>query len=152
MRLSKRGEYGLRAMISLARRTQPGEPNPIVQIKDISETEKIPAKFLEQILLSLKNAGMLHSKKGVGGGYYLARPPQEISLGHIFRVLDGPVAPIRCVSHMAYEACGCPDEETCGLRLVMGDVRNAITDILDNTSLADVAKREAAQRLLMGKE
>ncbi len=152
MRLSKRGEYGLRAMISLARRTQPGVPNPIVQIKDISETEKIPAKFLEQILLSLKNAGMLHSKKGVGGGYYLARPPQEISLGHIFRVLDGPVAPIRCVSHMAYEACGCPDEETCGLRLVMGDVRNAITDILDNTSLADVAKREAAQRLLMGKE
>ena len=139
-------------MISLARRTQPGVPNPIFQINDISETEKIPAKFLEQILLSLKNAGMLHSKKGVGGGYYLARPPQEISLGHIFRVLDGPVAPIRCVSHMAYEACGCPDEETCGLRLVMGDVRNAITDILDNTSLADVAKREAAQRLLMGKE
>ncbi len=152
MRLSKRGEYGLRAMISLARNSQPGVHAPIVQIRDISENERIPAKYLEQILLSLKNAGMLQSKMGVGGGYYLARPPQEISLGHIFRVLDGPVAPIRCVSQMAYEACGCPDEETCGLRLVMGDVRNAITNILDNTSLADVIRREAAQRLLMEKE
>jgi len=152
MRLSKRGEYGLRAMISLARNSQPGVHAPIVAIKDISENEKIPAKFLEQILLSLKNAGMLQSKMGVGGGYYLSRPPQEITLGQIFRVLDGPVAPIRCVSQMAYEACGCPDEETCGLRLVMSDVRNAITDILDKTSLADVTRREDAQRQLLGRE
>jgi Rrf2 family protein len=151
MRLSKRGEYGLRAMISLAKNTLPGVRPPIVQIKDISESEKIPAKFLEQILLTLKNAGLLHSKMGVGGGYYLARDPQEISLGQIFRVLDGPVAPVRCVSKMAYEACDCPDEETCGLRLVMGDVRNAIANILDNTSLADVTRREADQRLLLGK-
>src|SRR3990170_7332554 len=143
MRLSKRGEYGLRAMIDLARS---GKENPagLVQIKDISEREKIPTKFLEQILLSLKNAGMLQSRVGIGGGYYLARPADKISLGQIFRTLDGPVAPIRCVSHMAYEPCGCPDEETCGLRLVMGDVRKAIAGILDNTSLADVTKRPDA--------
>ena len=121
----------------------------LIQIKEIAEREHIPAKFLEQILLSLKNAGLLHSKMGVGGGYYLARPAAEISLGHIVRVLDGPLAPINCVSQMAYEPAGCPDEETCGLRLVMLDVRNAISDILDNTSLADVGERIEAARLLM---
>ena len=149
MRLSKRGEYGLRAMISLAKTFQSGLHPPIMQIKDISEKEKIPAKFLEQILLSLKNAGLLHSKMGVGGGYYLVRDPQEILMGQIIRVLDGPIAPLHCVSKVAYEACDCPDVETCGLRLVMGDVRTAITDILDNISLADVIRREAAQRLAL---
>lgn len=146
MRLSKRGEYGLRAMIDLA--TWESDSG-LIQIKAIAEREHIPSKFLEQILLSLKNAGLLQSKMGVGGGYYLARPAREISLGHIVRVLDGPLAPIRCVSQMAYEPCGCPDEATCGLRLVMLDVRNAIASILDNTSLADVAARvELAQALL----
>ena len=142
MRLSKRGEYGLRAMITLAQPGINGDSPAMMQIKEISEREQISPKFLEQILLTLKNAGFLHSKMGVGGGYYLARPAREITLGQIFRVLDGPVAPIKCVSQMAYEPCGCPDEETCGLRLVMSDVRNAIADILDNTSLADVAKRQ----------
>jgi Rrf2 family protein len=107
---------------------------------------KIPAKFLEQILLTLKNAGLLHSKMGIAGGYYLAKAAGEISLGQIIRVLDGPVAPIRCVSQMAYESCGCPDEEACGLRLVMFDVRNAMADILDNTSLSDVTNRIEAVR------
>ena len=152
MRLSKRGEYGLRAMIMLAGIPQPGAPLPVVQIKEISEREKIPGKYLEQILLSLKNAGLLHSKMGVGGGYYLAKQPGEITLGQIFRVLDGPLAPIRCVSQMAYEPCGCPDEQTCGLRLVMGDVRSAISSILDHTSLADVTKRQEAARLQTGKQ
>jgi Rrf2 family protein len=140
MRLSKRGEYGLRAMIDLAT-WEMETGRSIVQIKEIAEREKIPAKFLEQILLTLKNAGLLHSKMGVGGGYYLAKTADEISLGQIIRVLDGPVAPIRCVSQMAYESCGCPDEEACGLRLVMFDVRNAMANILDNTSLADVGER-----------
>jgi Rrf2 family protein len=149
MRLSKRGEYGLRAMMVLA---APPDKNamPMIQIKEIALREQISAKFLEQILLALKNAGLLHSKMGVGGGYYLARPPAEITLGQIFRVLDGPVAPIKCVSQMSYEPCGCPDEKTCGLRLVMGDVRNAIADILDNTSLADVTRRQSAVRKKMG--
>jgi Rrf2 family protein len=146
MRLSKRGEYGLRAMITLAEPATNGSPPVMMQIKEISQREQISPKFLEQILLTLKNAGLLQSKMGVGGGYYLARPASEITLGQIFRVLDGPVAPIRCVSQMAYEPCGCPDEETCGLRLVMGDVRNAIADILDHTALADVTNRQNAVR------
>lgn len=149
MRLSKRGEYGLRAMIDLATqlngRAAPtkgsGNGAAVVQIKEIAERQHIPAKFLEQILLTLKNSGLLHSRMGVGGGYYLARPASEISLGHIVRVLDGPLAPIGCVSQMAYESCGCPDERSCGLRLVMLDVRNAISNILDNTMLTDVLAR-----------
>lgn len=118
----------------------------MMQIKEISQREKISPKFLEQILLTLKNAGLLHSKMGIGGGYYLAKPASEITLGQIFRVLDGPVAPIKCVSQMAYESCGCPEEQTCGLRLVMSDVRNAIAGILDNTTLSDVTKRQNAIR------
>lgn len=150
MRLSKRGEYGLRAMIMMAEPVEKKGALPMVQIKEIAQREQISAKFLEQILLTLKNAGLLQSKMGVGGGYHLARPPKDITLGQIFRVLDGPVAPIRCVSQMAYEPCGCPDEETCGLRLVMGDVRNAIADILDNTSLADVTERQSALSKKLG--
>jgi Rrf2 family protein len=137
VKLSKRGEYGLRAMVHLAS----CEPQTSVQIKEIAASEQIPVKFLEQILLTLRNAGLLRSRMGLGGGYYLARPSSEITLGQIVRVLDGPLAPIRCVSQMAYEPCACPDEKTCGLRLVMLDVRNAISDILDRTSLADVARR-----------
>jgi len=133
-------------MITLAEATSNGDPPVMLQIREISQREQISSKFLEQILLTLKNAGLLHSKMGVGGGYYLARAAGEITLGQIFRVLDGPVAPIKCVSQMAYESCGCPEEETCGLRLVMSDVRNAIADILDNTSLADVTKRQSAIR------
>jgi Rrf2 family protein len=150
MRLSKRGEYGLRAMIMLAEpAVKTGAPQ-MMQIREISQREQISPKFLEQILLTLKNAGLLHSRMGVGGGYYLSRSAKEITLGQIFRVLDGPVAPIKCVSQMAYEPCGCPDEATCGLRLAMGDVRNAMADILDNTSLADVTKRQAAVRKKLG--
>jgi Rrf2 family protein len=147
MRLSKRGEYGLRAMIMLATPGPDGQP-AVLQIREISQHEQIPAKFLEQILLSLKNAGLLHSKMGVGGGYHLAKPPGEITFGHIVRILDGPLAPVKCVSQMAYEPCGCPDEETCGLRLVMGDVRNAIANLLDGTSLADVTRRVQTLREL----
>lgn len=142
MRLSKRGEYGLRAMIALAEPEENGNAPEMMQIKDISAREKIPSKYLEQILLTLKNSGFLHSKMGIGGGYYLAKPAQDITLGQIFRLLDGPVAPIKCVSQIAYEPCNCPDERTCGLRLVMGDVRNAIANILDNTTLADVVNRQ----------
>jgi Rrf2 family protein len=133
-------------MIALAEPAENSDAPQMMQIKEISLREQISTKFLEQILLTLKNAGLLHSKMGVGGGYYLARSAKEITLGQIFRVLDGPVAPVKCVSQMAYEPCGCPDEETCGLRLMMGDVRNAIADILDNTSLADVTKRQNAVR------
>lgn len=149
MHISKRGEYGLRAMIDIATHLHAHEGRSVVQIKEIAERQHIPGKFLEQILLTLKNAGLLRSRMGVGGGYYLAHPPEEITLGQIVRFLDGPLAPIRCVSQTAYEPCGCPDEQTCGLRLVMLDVRNAIADILDRTTLADVMARvDLAEALL----
>jgi Rrf2 family protein len=128
-------------MMRLAEFHQVGAEPVITQIKEISEIEKIPIKYLEQILLALKNAGLLQSRMGQGGGYYLAKAPEQIFLGQIVRILDGPLAPIRCVSQTAYEPCDCPDEKTCGLRLVMGDVRDAIADILDKTSLADVRRR-----------
>lgn len=145
MRLSKRSEYGIRALLLLATPAADGS-RVMLQIKEISEREKIPAKYLEQILLALKNAGILHSKMGLGGGYYLAKPANQISLGHIIRELDGPIAPLRCVSQIAYEPCDCPDEASCGLRLVMFDVRAAMTAILDNTSLADALARSQSQR------
>lgn len=138
MHLSKRGEYGLRAAIFLTKAPTEEQRVPIHQI---AEHENIPAKFLEQILRDLKNAGLLHSKMGASGGYYLARPPEKIMLGEIKRALDGPIAPIRCVSEIAYERCGCPDEEHCGLRLAMKDVREAIVQVLDHTSLADIHER-----------
>jgi Rrf2 family protein len=138
MKISKRGEYGLRAMIYLASNSESGFP---IQIKEVSEHEKIPFKYLEQILLSLKNVGLLQSKSGVGGGYYLSRPPELITLGEIIRILDGPIAPVRCVSQTAYESCNCPDEANCDLRRVMLDVRNAISDIVDHTSLQDVIRK-----------
>lgn len=146
MKLTKRSEYGLRAMIDMACWETEHSPK-FIQIKDIAQREKIPAKFLEQILLALKNAGLINSRMGIHGGYYLSKPPSEITLGQIIRVLDGPLAPIRCVSQIAYEPCGCPDEETCGLRLVMFDVRAAISNILDRTTLAEVVQRvKAAQK------
>ena len=146
MRLSKRGEYGLRAMMGLAELSRQTELPTPTQIRELSETENIPLKYLEQILLALKNAGLLNSKKGIHGGYYLAKPPSKITLGQIVRILDGPLAPVRCVSQMAYEPCDCPDERTCGLRMVMGDVRNAIANILDVTSLEDVRIRVSEVR------
>ena len=142
MRISKRGEYGIRAMILLA--SQP-DAHPMMQLKQIAEREHIPIKFLEQIMLALKHAGLLHSKAGIGGGYYLAKPADEIHIGKIVRVLDGPLAPIGCVSQIAYEPCNCPDESTCRLRAVMQNVRTAISDILDHTTLADVANATPAQ-------
>lgn len=138
MHLSKRGEYGLRAMLYLAR--QSNAPL-LVAAKQIAASENIPAKYLEQILLSLKNAGLLNSKAGLNGGYYLARPADSITLGQVVRTLDGPLAPVHCVSQMAYEPCDCPDETTCTLRLAMLDVRNAIAHVLDTTTLAQAAAR-----------
>lgn len=144
MKLSKRGEYGIKALIDLASR------DPALgaaTVREIAAHQKIPVRFLEQIMLALKNAGVLRSRPGVGGGYALAKPPDQITLGQVVRLLDGPLAPIPCVSRTAYQPCVCPDEATCGLRLTMLDVRNAIADILDNTTLADVTQRvEQAQR------
>lgn len=151
MRLSKRGEYGLRAMIVLTGNPKTDSEPPMVMIKDIAKRENISIKFLGQILVALKNGGLLHSKMGVGGGYYLAKPPSEITLGQIIRILDGPIAPIKCVSQISYEPCDCPDEELCGLRMIMFDVRKAMVNILDKTTLEEVSSRVEKKRFVKGK-
>jgi Rrf2 family protein len=136
--LSKKAEYGLRALIQLAT-ARPGEP---MLIADIAAREGIPKKFLEGILLGLKRRGFLESKKGKGGGYQLAKPANAICMGDAIRALEGPLAPVPCVSKTAYVKCReCPDEMACGLRLVMKDVRDAIAGILDTTSLANAVGR-----------
>jgi Rrf2 family protein len=137
MKLSKKGEYALKALIELAINYERGVS--VTLIHDIAEQENIPPKYLEQILLNLKKGGILISKRGVGGGYTLARSPENISLGQVIRIVEGPLAPLNCVSRMAHVTC--PHQPACGLYSIMLDVRNAIADILDNISLKDVAKR-----------
>jgi len=142
--LSRKAKYGLMGALNLARHYERGPR----LIAEIVEEEDLPRKFLEAILLELKNDGMLSSKKGKGGGYTLARPPEEIMVGHIVRTLDGPLAPIRCASTSAPMPCAeCKDPATCGIRDVMRDVRNGISDILDRTSLSDVIRREEERKL-----
>jgi Rrf2 family protein len=136
MHLSKRGEYALRALIDLGIIKELGFS--MLRIGELAEKEKIPVKFLEQILVQLKRAGYLGSKRGKHGGYFLKRRPGDIKIGDVVRLIDGPLAPIRCVSQTAYERCSCPDEAHCGLRILMLDVRTAISGILDRYTLADV--------------
>jgi Rrf2 family protein len=133
--LTKKGKYGLKAMVHLASRP-PGEATLVT---DIAISNEIPKKFLDTILGELRNAGFVNSKKGKGGGYTLARPADEIRVGHIVRVLDGPLAPIQCASKTAYRRCDdCADERHCGVRLIMLEARNAIATVLDNRTLADM--------------
>jgi len=116
-----------------------------ILIAELAERDRIPKKFLESILLQLKNAGILGSRKGKGGGYFLAREPSQITMGRAVRVLEGPLAPVPCVSETAYQKCQeCDDEASCGIRLVMKDVRDAIADILDHTTLQEVVARSSA--------
>lgn len=138
MKLSKKGEYALRALIDLGIAGDVGRE--LVQVTELADKELIPAKFLEQIMQELKAAGFVAAQRGKFGGYRLARPASEITIGSVVRFIDGPLAPIGCVSHTAYEKCSCPDEEHCGLRMLMLDVRNAIAGILDRYSLADVVE------------
>jgi Rrf2 family protein len=141
--ISKKTKYALQALLLLAREYGEG---PLL-ISEVAKHERIPKKFLEYILLQLKNSGILLSRKGKGGGYCLAKDPAEISVGRVIRLLDGPLAPVPCVSVMAYEKCQeCRDEQTCGIRLVMKEVRDAIAEILDHTSLQDMLNRSEAER------
>jgi Rrf2 family protein len=133
--ITRKTKYALSALVHLARRTQSGP----VLISDLAKKERIPKKFLEMILLDLKRHGILQSKKGKGGGYALARPSELIHLGQIIRLMDGPLAPLPCVSETAYHPCeDCADQANCGIRLVMKEVRDSTARILDNTTLADV--------------
>ena len=137
--ISQKTKYGLKALIQLAQEHGQG---PIL-ISTLA-TQGIPKKFLESILLELKNKGFLHSKKGKGGGYLLAKAPEEIKLGDVIRVFEGSLAPLPCLSRTAHRRCeDCVDEATCGIRMAMQDVAEAAAKILDGTSLADVVNRVA---------
>ena len=136
MKLSKRGEYALRALINLGIAQE--LDCPLLQVRDLAGCENIPVKFLEQILAQLKKAGYLGSRRGARGGYFLKTPPAKIPIGDVVRLIDGPLAPIPCVSQTAYRRCSCPDPNHCGLRILMLDVRNAIAGILDRHTLSDI--------------
>jgi Rrf2 family protein len=138
MKLSKRGEYALRALIDLGIASELGWP--MLQISELASKEKLPIKFLEQIFTQLKAAGYVKSRRGKFGGYSLARPMKQIKFGAVIRLIDGPLAPIRCVSATSYARCSCPDEVHCGLRMLMFDVRNAITAVLDRFTLVDIVE------------
>ena len=140
--LSMKTKYAVKALMCLARQYET-DPKGLVLIADLAEEERIPKKFLELILLDLKNQGFLQSKKGKGGGYLLDRSPQVIKIGQVVRALEGTLAPLSCVSQTHYKACAeCPDESTCGLRMVMKEVRDATAKILDGCTLADLIERE----------
>ncbi len=138
MKLSKKGEYALRSLINLGLAAEAGRE--LVRVSELSDSEQLPAKFLEQIMQALKEAGLVESERGKFGGYRLAKPAGKITIGSVIRLIDGPLAPIGCVSQTAYEKCTCPDEAHCGLRMLMLDVRNALAGILDRYTLADVVE------------
>lgn len=148
--LTKKAKYGLKAMVHLAG-VRPGET---ALVADIAASNQIPKKFLDAILGELRNAGFVHSKKGKGGGYMLARPAADIGVGNIVRALDGPLAPIQCASKTIYRRCDdCADETQCAVRLVMMRARDAIAEVLDKTSLEQMrglAEGGDAVRMLVG--
>lgn len=144
MKVSKRGEYGVRALCHLAERYGQG----LVHIRSIATEELIPGKFLEGILLELKRGGYVSSRRGIDGGYELARPPDQVRLGEVIRLLDGPLAPLASAAEL--EALMSHNPRHVGFYAVLMDVRNAVSGILDRTSLADVLRRNEAERRSRG--
>ncbi len=137
MKLSVRGEYALRALLVLGLNHR----EPVVRIQTISDQQRIPKRFLEQILNDLRTAGIVQSRRGVAGGYRLARPPEEIKLSEVVRHIEGALAPVSCVSEKFYEKCTCPDEMRCPIRSVMKEVREAVVRIMEKMTVADLCER-----------
>ena len=135
--LSKKTQYAFKALMYLAQNTDKGP----VLIAEIAKKKKIPLKFLENILLELRKAGVLESKKGKGGGYYFAVPPAQVPVAKIIRLLDGPIALLPCVSLNFYERCKNCDEKSCGLHDMMVNVRDATLKVLEKRTVADMAKK-----------
>lgn len=139
--LSKKSKYAINALVYLAK--QP-EKSPVL-ISEVAQSENIPQKFLEAILLDLKNAGILNSKKGKGGGYYLIKPADQVNIADVMRLFDGAIAYLPCVSYKYYERCEeCKDEEVCGIRDLFSEVRAVTVKLLKENSLADIIRREDA--------
>jgi Rrf2 family protein len=137
--LSKKAKYAINALVYLARENKGNEP---IQISTIAKSENIPRKFLEAILLDLKNAGMLNSKKGKAGGYYLQKSPDEINIAEVTRLFDGAIALLPCVAHLYYSKCEeCKDEATCGIRNVFAEVRMETVNMLKKASLTEIVNR-----------
>jgi Rrf2 family cysteine metabolism transcriptional repressor len=137
VKLSQRGHYALRALIVLGLNYS----DSVVRIQTISAAQNIPKRFLEQILNDLKAAGILESRRGITGGYRLRRPPEEVTLAEIIRLIEGPLAPVSCVSEKFYERCSCPNEEKCGIRSIMKEVRDAIVKVLETVTVAQLCER-----------
>jgi len=137
MKLSLRGEYALRALLVLGLNCD----QPLVRIQTISDQQNIPKRFLEQILNDLKSAGFVRSRRGMAGGYRLARRPEQISLAEVVRHVEGALAPVSWVSESFYEKCSCPDESRCAVRSVMKEIRDAIVRIAERVTLADLCER-----------
>ncbi|MEW6302256.1 MAG: Rrf2 family transcriptional regulator [Verrucomicrobiota bacterium] len=137
MKLSLRGEYALRALVVLGL----NYGNTVVPIQSISDQQNIPKRFLEQILGDLKTAGIVESKRGITGGYRLRLPPEKITLAEVIRHLEGPLAPVGCVSERFYTPCTCPDEARCALRSVMKEVRDAIVNVMETVTVAQLCER-----------
>ena len=137
MKLSLRGEYALRALLVLGLHFD----QPVVRIQAISEHQNIPKRFLEQILNDLKSAGLVQSRRGVAGGYRLAREPEDITLAEVVRHIEGALAPVSCVSERFYEKCSCPDEARCAIRSVMKEIREAIVKIAERVTVAELCER-----------
>src|ERR1035437_202295 len=137
MRLSLRGEYALRALLVL----RLNYDQPLVRIQSISDQQNIPKRFLEQILNDLKSAGIVQSKRGVAGGYRLAKRPEEITLAAVVRHIEGALAPVSCVSERFYEKCSCPDESRCAIRSAMKEVREAVVRVAERITIAELCNR-----------
>jgi Rrf2 family protein len=137
MRLSRRSEYGIRALVDLVRH----DDETPVALAALADRNNLPGKFLEQIMSTLKRGGIVRTMLGAHGGYAMAADPAAISVGRVIRLLDGALAPLPCVSLRYYGRCSCPDEATCPLRDVMLDVRDSMLEILDRETLADLAAR-----------
>lgn len=138
MHLSKKSEYALRATINLGIAAEVGRAT--VSGSELAEANRLPLKFIERILQELREAGIVETHRGKFGGYSLAKPAGKIGVGELIRLIDGRLAPICCASENAYQPCTCPDEDHCGLRMVMIDVRNAIANILDRYTIAQVVE------------
>jgi Rrf2 family protein len=137
MKLSLRGEYALRALLVLGLNYR----QPVVRVQTISDQQNIPKRFLEQILNDLKSAAFVQSRRGVAGGYRLARPPEEITLAAVVRHIEGALAPVSCVSEQFYEKCSCPDESRCAIRSAMKEVRDALVRVAERITIAELCRR-----------
>jgi Rrf2 family protein len=137
--LSKKAQYSILALVKLAKEYENGP----VLIDSIARSENIPKKFLEAILFDLKKSGILASKKGKGGGYFLIKNPDEINLADVIRHIDGAIALIPCATYKYYQPCGhCKDEATCGVRSVIKDIRDETVNLLKRIRLTDIIERE----------